>query len=541
MIGVAASNMDLQIAGEFFELFKTAWEPAVPSRRYSVVLSTDGRISDLDAEVFLIYRSGEDAVDRAAGIALEPLTGPVDVEWDGSALPIYGSATTFGTAAAGALIALRGQALDYRPGTSVGTIRRIGYDLFQEIRHLLTAGQPASKASIPTLERHIALLRHLLVESKVPFVEILPRPDGSDFICCLTHDVDFFGIRRHRFDRTLAGFVLRASVGTLADLIRGKRPLSEAVRNWIALLSLPLVFLGLLPDFWRPLDDYAAVEDGRRSTFFMVPFKGRPGIALNGAIEPTRAVPYEASEVQQEIRAAVRRGSEIATHGIDAWRDADAGRQERNQLTSVTGGQTGGVRMHWLYYDAESPKQLEAAGFDYDSTWGYNDAVGYRAGTSQVFRLPATESLMELPLSVMDSALFYRGRMGLTNADAFQLCVSIVANARTFGGTLVINWHDRSLAPERLWGSFYRRLVDEVSTGNRVWFATAREAVDWFQWRRSIRFSSDTGTRMVTVTAAPRGEKVPAAALRIFNPAQASADPTEDLRFDGHEPVRVQL
>ena len=29
---------------------------------------------------------------------------------------------------------------------------------------------------------------------------------------------------------------------------------------------------------------------------------------------------------------------------------------------------------------------LDEAGFEYDSTVGYNDAVGYRAGTSQVFR-----------------------------------------------------------------------------------------------------------------------------------------------------------
>ena len=60
----------------------------------------------------------------------------------------------------------------------------------------------------PTLELHIALLRHLLLQSGVSFVEIPPRPGDYDFICCLTHDVDFFGIRRHKWDRTLAGFVL---------------------------------------------------------------------------------------------------------------------------------------------------------------------------------------------------------------------------------------------------------------------------------------------------------------------------------------------
>ena len=42
MIGVAATSDDLNVAEEFFELFKTQWEPAVPTRKYQVVISTDG-------------------------------------------------------------------------------------------------------------------------------------------------------------------------------------------------------------------------------------------------------------------------------------------------------------------------------------------------------------------------------------------------------------------------------------------------------------------------------------------------------------------
>ena len=34
---------------------------------------------------------------------------------------------------------------------------RLGFDLFEEVRHLLTKGQPAELASIPTLELHISL------------------------------------------------------------------------------------------------------------------------------------------------------------------------------------------------------------------------------------------------------------------------------------------------------------------------------------------------------------------------------------------------
>jgi hypothetical protein len=538
MIGVAASADDLSVAQEFFELFKTPWEPAVPRRKYQVVLNTDGCFETFDAEQFLVYSSGEVATDRSAGATVERVDGPIDLEWDEARVPIFGSVALFDGGVSASTLTSRGKAVDFGCTSGDRVVRRIGYDLFGEVRHLLTEGQPVSRALTPTLELHIALLRSLLLESGVSFVEIPPRPDGYDFICCLTHDVDFFGIRRHTGDRTLAGFAARASLGTLVDLVRGRRPLTDAIRNGAALLSLPLVFLGLARDLWRPFDDYARVEDGRQSTFFLVPFKGRPGAAPTGAtVDPTRAVPYQVSEIREEATKAAKNGSELAVHGIDAWRDPDAGRAEMNEVTSLTGHTTAGVRMHWLYFEADSPRQLEAAGFEYDSTWGYNETPGYRAGTSQVFRLPATENLMELPLSLMDTALFHRGRMGLASKDAFQLCLGIIANAKRFAGTLVINWHDRSLAPERLWDTFYRNLLAEVVRGNRVWFATAHEAVDWFRWRRSHRFSSDTHSNSVTIMPSVSATTAPAAVLECHRPGRS----VELHRLNGHMPMTVQL
>jgi hypothetical protein len=322
------------------------------------------------------------------------------------------------------------------------------------------------------------------------------------------------------------------------DLARGRRVLAEAVRNWAALLSLPLVFLGLKRDFWHPFEDYRRAEKGRRSTFFLVPFKGRPGVAPDGATDPARAVRYEVSEIQDEMQKAAP-DSEFAVHGIDAWRDVEAGLAEMRQLTSATGRETAGVRMHWLYFDRRSPQRLEAAGFDYDSTCGYNDAVGYRAGTSQVFRLPESENLMELPLSIMDSALFFRRRMHLTNADASHRCGHIVGAARRFGGTVVINWHDRSLAPERLSGGFYQKLLDDVDAGGGAWFATAGDAVDWFRWRRSIRFAEHRDSATVRVIASAPRAPLPPAVVCVH---RAAHDPdAAAVCFDGHEDVEVAL
>jgi hypothetical protein len=532
VIGVSTNDTELETAAEFFELFKIPWERAVPGKRYRVVLSTDGPTVNLNTDLLLAYGSEDRIPDAESVAAVEHTSGPVDVTWGDWTFPIYGRVRLFGTGAS--VLACGGRPVDVRRCAGSRVTHRVGYDLFHEIRHLLTEGQPPSRAAVPTLELHIGLLRHLLLESRVPFAEIPPRPDGYDFTCCLTHDVDFFGIRRHKFDRTLAGFVARASVGTLADLVRGRRPLGDALRNWVALLSLPRVFLGVGPDLWQPFDDYARVEEPRRSTFFLAPFKGRPGVAPDGTVNPSRAVRYAASDIAKEASAASSAGTEIALHGIDAWRDEQAGRDEIGQIKGLNGRKRTGVRMHWLYFAADSPQKLEAAGFDYDSTWGYNETVGYRAGTSQVFRLTGSEGLMELPLSIMDTALLFAGRMRLTEDRALALCKAIVTNARQLGGTLVINWHDRSLAPERLWGRCYRDLLKEIGDGNRVWFATAGEAVDWFRWRRSIRFTIEPDSDRVRVDAPPGPAVVPPASIRVHRPEGGA-----EIRFDGREPVTV--
>jgi hypothetical protein len=538
MIGVALDPRDLAVAREFFELFKTPWEPAVIGKKYPVVISTSGAPADVDADLTIVYSSQTEDIDRQLGVAAEPSIVP-DLQWDGAMFPIYGRVATFGVMP-GARVTADGKAVECCRRVDSRSIYRIGYDLFFEVAHLVTSGQPISRAATPTLELHISLLRSLLVDAGVAFVEIPPRPHGYAFTCCLTHDIDFYGIRRHAFDRTLAGFIARASLGTLVDLCRGRRSVVQAVRNWGALLSLPFVFAGVMPDFWRPFENYARADGRRKSTFFLIPFRGRPGIGPDGNVEATRAVAYQASDIRQDARAAGSRGSELAVHGIDAWRDADSGRAEMAELTALTDRPSAGVRMHWLYFSPESPRRLEAAGYEYDSTWGYNDAIGYRAGTSQVFRLADTQNLMELPLSIMDSALLFGGRMGLSPADAMDRCRPVVDNAKRFGGTLVINWHDRSLVPERLWDGVYRELLDTI-VANDVWFATAQETVDWFRWRRSIRFSEDGDVLAGERTNADGRAAVPPAVLRVHRPGGSGDATFEEFCVSGGESLAVAV
>jgi peptidoglycan/xylan/chitin deacetylase (PgdA/CDA1 family) len=236
-----------------------------------------------------------------------------------------------------------------------------------------------------------------------------------------------------------------------------------------------------------------------------------------------RASGYEAKELADTICKLRAAGCEVGLHGIDAWVDTSSGREELEEIRRLTGDSEIGVRMHWLYYDEKSPAVLESAEAAYDSTIGYNETVGYRAGTTQAYKPLAAERMLELPLHVMDTALFYLSYLGLSPRKASARLRQMADNAVRFGGTLTINWHDRSLAPERLWGGCYRDLIQDLKSRG-AWFSTAGQAVAWFRKRRSAGFETDPSEpcQVRAKVSGDHRESLPRLRLRIHNPRKSS-------------------
>ena len=172
--------------------------------------------------------------------------------------------------------------------------------------------------------------------------------------------------------------------------------------------------------------------------------------------------------------------------------------------------------MHWLYFGPQSPALLEEAGYSYDSTVGYNGAVGYRAGTGQVFKPFATQRLLELPLHLMDTAMFYPSHMNLSPVAARAEMQALIGNAVRFGGVLTVNWHDRSLAPERLWDQPYLDLLAELKRRG-AWMPTAGEAVAWFRERRAAAI--EPNEQSVSVSIPGHDERLPGFRLRSHSGA----------------------
>jgi peptidoglycan/xylan/chitin deacetylase (PgdA/CDA1 family) len=478
VLGIVCSDKDLAIAEEFFELFKTPWERYREGRGYNVVI-TMGIELQVDATLLVSYGAG--------GVATPNPTG-ARVRCANVVVPIYCELRKF-EASGEVLLRVEGEGevAGIRIAQGKKQVVRLGFNLFDEVEYLLTTGQPAENAMTPTLDIHISMLRSWILQAGLGLIEVPPVPAGYGLIACLTHDVDFAGIRHHKLDHSVWGFIYRALFGSLQRVLTSQMPWVDLRKNWLAVLSLPLVYLGLCRDFWLEFDRYHELEDGFKSTFFLIPFKNRAGHQVVAQNPKRRAARYDILDIPESVRQVLENGNEIGLHGIDAWHSEAMARQEAARITQATGKTALGVRMHWLCFDSRTPEILDKAGFDYDSTFGFNEIIGYRAGTSRVFRPLGVTHLLEIPLHIQDVAIFRPRAMGLSEERAQDACDVIIDTVAELGGVVTVLWHMRSLSPERLWSRLYVYLLQELSR-RKAWFATAGQVAQWFRMRRALIF-----------------------------------------------------
>ena len=531
MIGVAVQPCERDVVREFFELYKTPWEFYRRGQRYDVVFSTAEPFDAEAQRLHLLFSGAATSCDSERGMEVRLQSGGFLRSQDGKRLPVYGALATFPADQSGFL---REEATQHAAATlshSRGVITlRLGYNLFAEARHLLTRGQPAANAGFAALELHIAWLRDWITRAGIPSVEIPPVPDGHRWIACLTHDIDHPSLRNHGWDHTTLGFLYRSTIGTLVNVCRGRKPAKCLWRNLAAACRLPLVHCGLSKDIWMEFDRYLELEAGSGSTFFVIPRGGYPGRTAEGFGPAMRACHYEADALLPQLRRIASAGSEVGVHGLDAWMDAEQACREREKISRATGKNATGVRMHWLYFDENSPAALERAGFSYDSTVGYNETVGYRAGTLQAYRPLGASHLLELPLHIMDTALFSSGTLNLSEAEAEELVRNFSNDAERFGGALTINWHDRSIAAERLWGDFYCKLLNGWKRQG-AWLAPASQAAAWFGKRRMVSFVQENPGRIKVRCPAAEPDGLPGLKLRIHA--------AQTKNFAGMAPIKI--
>jgi hypothetical protein len=126
--------------------------------------------------------------------------------------------------------------------------------------------------------------------------------------------------------------------------------------------------------------------------------------------------------------------------------------------------------------------------------------------------------------------------MNLPNSRAGAAMLPLIENVTKFGGVLTINWHDRSLGPERLWGDAYLALLSDLRA-RTPWFATALQTVSWFRKRRAASFTritQDRGSVRVRSAMDSTATELPRLTLRVYNGASSThkLDSNENALFE---------
>jgi hypothetical protein len=292
----------------------------------------------------------------------------------------------------------------------------------------------------------------------------------TPFRVALTHDVDIPW--RWSRPRALAGAAARARAAA-----RDHRP-RDAAAEGLGLVAAPLRRMRGTDPNWS-YERIAAIERGRggRSTYFVMAGHHHPADGPD---------PAAYDRLRPAIVAQIgAQGDEVGLHpSYTSSQRPERVAEERARLEQLTGAAVAGVRFHYLRHDTHTTlPELDGLGFGYDSSQGYGDAIGLRAGFSFPYRPyhlldDRPLRLVELPLAVMDATLAEQRYLGLSPAAGLERTLHLLEQVADVGGTVAILWHTDRFSREyaRGWDRVYDSVLEWVAgRGGRL--VTAAEAV----------------------------------------------------------------
>lgn len=451
------------------------------------------------------------------------------------------------------LILVCGPVTGENPGLRLKTF---AFNLGQEGTRLLMDGQEYTDKDVsePILDVMLEEVREVLRQEVRHYLELPPIPWGYSYAMTLTHDIDILSLKEMPIARTFLGYFYRSSVLNWKRWRAGKVQTSE---HFLAIWEMARTWaakVGLGQDVWqRALSTLLALEKrlGVRSSLYFMPFPEKPGILpehlrkanakdndhgydrdqARESAPTNRASFYDVTKYRDLLKSLEEGGWEAGVHGIDAWHDVQAARAEYGRVADLTRQDEIGVRMHWLYFQTpDSFKALEEGGFQYDSTFGFNEVVGFRAGTLQPYHPLNCQTLWELPLHIQDGALMGEEYFDLNREDAFRKAKPILDFAKRFGGAVSLLWHNQSFTAPRFWGEVYERLITQGKTDG-AWIAVPRDVLRWYTQRRKCEaVLTIEGTEWQIATS-----------LDVPGPSDSSVSRIPPVRIRLHlEPSRVR-
>ena len=277
----------------------------------------------------------------------------------------------------------------------------------------------------------------------------------SAFRLRLTHDVDYAWAAVGRPPLAVARSLL-------GDLVRRRDP-GLAVSRLRAIIDAAA---GRVEHDPYNTFDFLMTESesrGTRSTFY---FHARPSGQFGSQYR------LKDPHIQRLMSTIHDRGHEIGLHpSYESHGSLPLTLQEFDDLRAAchaagVAQESWGVRQHYLRFETPTTwRILDRAGFAHDSTVGYAERIGFRAGTCRefpVFDLQSGSSLRirERPLLVMDGTLLAYMSLGLD--EAVSRAGAIADTCRHYEGDATILYHNHTLHTRRF-RDHYRTLLQRLA------------------------------------------------------------------------------
>jgi hypothetical protein len=284
---------------------------------------------------------------------------------------------------------------------------------------------------IPVIDVYCQMLLYAMGISLPQFIREIAWDGNKRFSISLSHDVDYwdFWVGTQRVD------TLRYNLRTWY-----KRPVNATYKILGHTLHKNLIHNPRRQMRWILHREKAL---GVRSTWFLFGKDDFDDPRQNYISDP-KVLP----RLQELLE-----GQEVGLHGSpESAFDENVLRKELARLTSV-GFEVRGFRTHYLHFDYQkSFAILEKTGIQYDSTLGYWENIGFRAGISFPFYPFNIEEnrpfrVLEIPLIVMDTTLYSNKAMNMIPEAAAFTLRRLVKMADKYQSHLSLLWHNVSFDP----------------------------------------------------------------------------------------------
>lgn len=215
-------------------------------------------------------------------------------------------------------------------------------------------------------------------------------------------------------------------------------------------------------DYWEKLEK----RYNRRSVIYVY-INTRQKDFKSWLIDPSYDI-RRLPRLSAKLKDLAAQGFEIGLHGsYNSAVDASLLKKEKHILENIIGLKIKKIRQHWLRYEEKITPYLHHALFEYDSTLGWNDRIGFRSGCASQHRPYDHQkqqpfNYLVIPQIIMDSNIFDYGAGQIKHLS--EKALSILKSLKRYKSPRVsVSWHQRTAGKDYGWHKLYEKILENCS------------------------------------------------------------------------------